>query len=482
MKRVVIAGGGIAGLSIAHALRSEAPDADVIVLQAEARVGGNIRSERIDGYLCEWGADGFLDNSPATLALAGAVGLSPRLMPSRPEARRRFIFRDGRLHEVPGGPGAFLGSGLLSARGKIRIAVEPFARSRPGRDESIHEFAERRIGREAAEILVGTMVSGIFAGDAHALSLRACFPKMWDMETQYRSLFRALLAKRKERKNSDAGIGSPTGTLTSFAGGMEELVVAVAQALGPAVRTGSPVEGLRARRSPAGGLGPRPVGARAFSILSSGRTIEADAVVLAGPSSDTATLVQSFDPTLAGLLTNIRTAPIAVVCLGYDAAALAADRGPLNGFGFLVPRGQGPRILGALWETSIYEGRAPEGKALMRIMIGGATDPDAIHMSDDELVHTVRADLERTMSLRIIPEFVRIIRHQRGIPQYTVGHPARLARIDAQLQGHPGLFLAGNSYRGVSINSCVAEAPGIAARIADHLRSQTLAEEFTAVR
>ena len=481
MKRVVIAGGGIAGLSIAYALRSEAPDADVIVLQAEPRVGGNIRSERVDGYLCEWGADGFLDNSPATLALAEAVGLTPRLMPSRPDARRRFIFRDGRLHEVPTGPGAFLRSGLLSARGKIRIAGEPFARSRPGRDESIHEFAERRIGREAAEILVGTMVSGIFAGDAHALSLRACFPKMWDMETQYRSLFRALIAKRKERK-SDAGIGSPTGTLTSFTDGMEEFVIALAQALGSTVRTSSPVEGLRARRPLAGGLGPRPVGARAFSILSAGRTIEADAVVLAGPASDAATLVQPFDSTLAGLLTNIRTAPIAVVCLGYDAAALAADRGPLNGFGFLVPRGQGPRILGALWETSIYEGRAPEGKAFMRVMIGGATDPDAIHMSDDELVRTVRADLERAMGLRIAPAFVRIIRHQRGIPQYTVGHPARLARIDALLQAHPGLFLAGNSYRGVSINACVAEAPGIASRIADHLRSQTLAEEYAAAR
>jgi oxygen-dependent protoporphyrinogen oxidase len=263
---------------------------------------------------------------------------------------------------------------------------------------------------------------------------------------------------------------------------MEEFVVAVAQALGSSVRTGSPVEGLRARRGFAAGLGPRPVGARAFSVLSSGRTIEADAVVLAGPSSDAATLVQPFDPTLAGLLTNIRTAPIAVVCLGYDAAALAADRGPLNGFGFLVPRGQGPRILGALWETSIYEGRAPAGKALMRVMIGGATDPDAVHLPDDELIRIVREDLEGTMELRIVPEFVRIIRHQRGIPQYTVGHPTRLARIDALLQAHPGLYFAGNSYRGVSINSCVAEAPGIAARIADHLRSQTLAEEYAAAR
>jgi oxygen-dependent protoporphyrinogen oxidase len=480
MKRVVIAGGGIAGLSVAHALRVETPDVEVIVLQGDPRVGGNIRSERSDGYLCEWGADGFLDNSPPTLALVDAVGLTPRLMPSRDEARRRFVFRHGRLHEVPTSPGAFVRSGLLSLGGKLRIFGEPFARPRPGRDESIHQFAERRIGREAADALVDTMVSGIFAGDAHALSLRACFPKMWDMETEYRSLFRAMLAKRKTHKKTD-GIGSPTGTLTSFPGGMEELVVAVAGALGHTVRTSSPVEALRSRRAPTGGE-PRPVGARAFSVLSGGRSIEADAVVLAGPASDSAALVEPFDPSLAGLLGSIRTAPIVVVCLGYDAATLAADRGPLNGFGFLVPRGEGPRILGALWESSIYEGRAPAGKALMRVMIGGATDPGAVSLPQDELVRIVRADLEKTMHLRIVPEFVRIIRHARGIPQYTVGHPSRLARIDAALQAHPGLFLAGNSYRGVSINSCVAEAPSLAARIADHLRSQALAEEFAVAR
>ena len=479
MKRVVIAGGGIAGLSVAYALRSEAPDAEVIVLQGEPRVGGNIRSERVDGYLCEWGADGFLDSSPPTLALAGAVGLTPRVTPSRPEAHRRFVFRNGRLHEVPTGPGAFLRSGLLSLAGKMRIAGEPFARPRPGYDESIHQFAERRIGREAAEVLVGSMVSGIFAGDSLALSLRGCFPKMWEMETEYGGLFRALIAKRKQRR-SDAAIGSPTGTLTSFVDGMEEFVVALAGALRETVRTSSPVDGLRARRTPGGG--PRPVGARGFSIMSAGRTIEADAVVLAGPASDSASLIEPFDPTLAGFLGNIRTAPIVVVCLGFDAPAVEADRGPLNGFGFLVPRGEGPRILGALWETSIYEGRAPAGKALMRVMIGGATDLDAIHLSDEDLIRTVRADLERTMGLRIVPEFVKIIRHRRGIPQYLVGHPARLARIDTMLQAYPGLFLAGNSYRGVSINSCIAEAPGIAARVADHLRSQRLAEDYALAR
>src|SRR5262249_23116815 len=173
---------------------------------------------------------------------------------------------------------------------------------------------------------------------------------------------------------------------------------------------------------------PRLVGARAFSLACGTHLVEADAVVLAGPACETADLVRSCSPAAAGLLAGIHTAPLPVVCLGYDLAALTADRGPLEGFGFLVPRGEGPRILGALWESSIYPGRAPVGKALLRVMIGGATDPGAVDVADAELVSIVRTDLERTMGLRIEPELVHLIRHWRRIPQCTIGHQTRLAR------------------------------------------------------
>jgi oxygen-dependent protoporphyrinogen oxidase len=465
MNRIVIVGGGIAGLSIAFELRQMAPDMEVVLLEGSGRVGGNIRSEHADGYICEWGPDGFLDNSPPTLDLVRRLGLESRLRPSRPDARRRFIYRHGRLHEVPLGPLGFARTRLLSTRGKLRILAEPLAARRPERDESIHEFAERRIGREAAEVMVGSMVSGIFAGDAQELSLRACFPKMWDMETEYGSLVRAMIAKRRQRRPGD-GMGAPTGTLTSFADGMQELPRALGAALPEIVRTGSPVLALRRRDD-----GIRPVGARRFSVISTDRPIEADAVVLAGPADFSADLVRPFDATLAGVLNGIPTASLAVACLGYDAAALEAERGPLNGFGFLAPRGEGLRILGALWETSIYEGRAPRGRALIRAMIGGATDREAASLTEAELTAIVRADLHRSMGLTIDPVFVKVIRHRRGIPQYTVGHPSRLARAESLLKAHPGLVLAGNSYRGVSINSCIAEAPGIARQVVEHLRA-----------
>jgi oxygen-dependent protoporphyrinogen oxidase len=476
--RVAIVGGGVAGLSVAHALRAQAPEAEVVVLERGERVGGNVRSELIDGYLCESGPDGFLDNAPATLELVDAIGLTPRIVRSRDEARRRYLFRRGRLHEVPTSPGAFLTSRLLSPVGRLRVLAEPFVSRPPRHDESILGFAERHIGREAAQVLVGSMVSGIFAGDASQLSLKSAFPKMHDMEAQYRSLVRAMLAKRR----NENGMGAPAGRLTSFAGGMEDLVRAAAAALGDAVRTESRVAELQVRRGFHDALRPRLVGARGFSLGCRTRQIEADAVVLAGPAHETAELVRDFSPEASRLLAGIHTAPLAVVCLGYDQAALAAERGPLDGFGFLVPRGEGPRILGALWETSIYPDRAPAGKALLRVMIGGATDLAAVELPDADLLSTVRADLQQTMGLRMAPSFVHIVRHWRGIPQYTIGHQGRLERIEAALGAHRGLFLAGNCYRGVSINACIEDARRVAGNVADHLRTLETHTGYRAAR
>ncbi|HSC28671.1 MAG TPA: protoporphyrinogen oxidase [Vicinamibacterales bacterium] len=454
MKSIVVAGGGVAGLSIAYAIRKRDPGAKVTVLEQRSRPGGNIRSEVVDGYTCEWGPDGFLDNVPETLALVKDLGIEGALRPSMITARRRYIFRRGRLHEVPASPLTFLTTGLLSFPGKLRVFAEPFAGKRPSVDETIHDFAARRIGGEAAAVMVDSMVSGIFAGNARTLSLRACFPTMWQLETDYGSLVRALIATRNRRTRNDAA-GAPAGRLTSFDGGMEDLVRALSHALGSSLRTSARVTSIR--RRPSGVNGP-------FSIATSAGALEADAVILTGPASESAEIIRPFDAALASLLLEIPTAPLAVVCLGYDQAVIAGERGPLDGFGFLVPRSENIRLLGALWETSIYPKRAPEGKALIRAMIGGALDHGAVQLEDDELVGAVRADLRTTMGLEAGPEFVRIIRHPRGIPQYDVGHRDRLQQIEALLESRPGLFLAGNSYRGVSINSCIAEAGPIAER------------------
>ena len=452
MKRVVIAGGGIAGLSIAWAIRRGDPGAQIVVLERGCRLGGNIVTDEIDGYTCEAGPNGFLDNAPDTRQVVRTLGLETRLQPSNDAARRRYVYRQGRLHEVPASLMSGLRTALLSLGGKLRLVCEPLARRRPDGDETIHAFAARHIGEEAASVLVNSMVSGVFAGDPKALSLRACFPRLWDLEERHGSLVRAMVATRRQRTAADAP-AAPAGRLTSFTRGMGELVDGFARVLADAIRLDTPA--LDVRRDPETGN---------WNVTTAKGFLEADAVVLAGPSSETSELLRTADPRLARELDGIPAAPLAVVCLGYDATRIR----PLDGFGFLVPRGEGIRILGALWESSIYPGRAPAGRALLRVMIGGACDRSAVSLGDDELLAVVRADLHKTMGIAVVPEFVRITRHRRGIPQYEVGHLARLERIARLTARHPGLYLAGSSYRGVSMNSCVAEAEGMAGAVLKH--------------
>lgn len=456
-QRIVVVGAGIAGLSIAHALvrGAEAQGIEVTVLEHASRPGGNIRTELVDGYTYEWGPNGFLDNVPATLELIADLGLRDRLQPSDDRARRRYIVRGGRLHPVPGGPWDFATSGLLSWRGKCRLALEPFARRRLEVDETIHAFATRRIGREAADVLVDSMVSGVFGGDAHALSLRACFPKMWQLEADHGGLVRAWLARRQAHpRRSGEAIGAPVGRLTSLRGGSEELVKALAARLGTIVRTGVAVRSVRTE------------GAR-FSVEAGGEVIAADGVVMACGAASTARIIRSLDGQAAETLESMPTAGMVVVGLGYDSAALPR---PLDGFGYLVPRREGMRTLGCLWDSSVYPGRAPDGHVLLRVMIGGATDPSAVALDDDALPRVVRAELRGVLGIEATPTFVRIVRHRSGIPQYTVGHLTRLAHVESRLAAHRGIVLAGNAYRGVSINSCIAEAPTTAAGLLAHCR------------
>lgn len=453
---VSIVGGGIAGLSVAHALLAEGAAAHGIslaVLERAPRLGGHIRTEHIDGFVCESGPNGFLDNAPATLALVRDLGLDAQVQPSDDRARTRFIVRGGHLQKVPDGPLGLIGSELLSWHGKLRLAMEPFARRRAEGDETIHAFASRRIGREAADVLVDPMVSGIFGGNARALSLRACFPNMWDLETKHGSLVRAMVARRRQRKARGGAIGAPLGRLTSFRGGAEVLIRRLADQLGDVARTGVEVSDVTAD------------GDRYRLHIAGQAPMEADAVVLASGAATTARMVRALDVPLSAELAAMPTASMVVVCLGYEAAGLAH---PLNGFGYLIPRSEGMRTLGVLWDSSVYPGRAPAGRVLMRVMLGGATDPEAVDLDDDSILEVVRRELKVAMGVEATPRLVHIVRHRTGIPQYTVGHLERLARAEERLAQWPGLALAGNAYRGVSMNACIADAKNVAARVLEH--------------
>lgn len=504
MPHIVIVGGGITGLALAWRLSRLAADTavQVTVLERHDRTGGLIRSELVDGYLCEYGPSGFLDNAPATLALVKEAGLEPRLVVSHDRARRRYVFRGGRLHRIPTSIGGFVATSVLSWRGKLRVLLEPIASRAPEGDESIEAFAIRRIGREAAQTLIDPMVAGIFGGDPRELSLRACFPRLWDLERRYGGLMWGLAARtveaatrsfaeavaraarRRPRPDPDRPAGGtesegpdlvprerppgpagPVGRLLSFAGGMSDLVDKLTGGVGEGLRLGHRVVTLDAVPRPiAPGATLAPGPQYLVDVEGVGR-IEADVVVLTGPATESAAVLARLDPALSAVLRQIPTAALVVVALGYDAAALVDAGVRLDGFGFLVPRDEPPRLLGVLWESSIYPGRAPDGKVLLRAMLGGARDPWAVHLDDETLLQVVRRDLRRTMGIGTDPEFVRIIRHRTGLPQYTLGHLDRLAAMEAHLGRHPGLFLGGHAYRGVGINACIAEAEALARRV-----------------
>lgn len=476
--RVAILGAGIAGLSLAHALRREAARrgaaADVTVLEAGDRPGGRIRTTREDGWLIEWAANAIQGAEGAAWGVAEEVGLAPDRVIARANSARRYICRGGALHLVPLSPGALFGFGAISPAARARVVLEPFFARRVTHDETVHEYATRHIGEEAARVLVGAAVRGIFAGDARKLSVDAAFPIMREMERDHRSLVFAMIARmgaaRKAARKSAAGDGgtgdgatrggtpqaSPAAgpgrrALWSLTRGLESYVEALAAQLGGALKLRSPVLSIQRRDGSGYAL-----------ALASGARLEADAVVLATPPRAAAALLHDLAPGAARLLSSITSAGLNVVAMGFRPEAF---RTPPDGYGFLVSPGDDLDILGALFESNLFPDRAPEGRVLVRAMVGGAERPELVTKSDAELIALSMKALDRTLGMRSGPERTWIIRQEDAIPQYAVGHLGMLAEIEAKLAALPGIHLAGNGYRGVSVASLLEDAERLAERV-----------------
>jgi len=454
MQKVAIIGAGISGLSTAYAIERLAAEAgaevDVTVFEREERTGGKIWSIKEEGYLCEWGPNGFLDSKPMTLELCEQLGIRDQLERSNDNARKRFIYSGGILNRLPENGPMFLQSKLISWPGKIRLAQEFFKPKRTdGVDETLAEFARRRLGPEALDKLIGPMVSGIFAGNPETMSLKSCFPRIYELEQEFGGLLKAMIKLAKQKKaeikagKQVASAAGPGGVLTSFVGGIQELTDATARGLKGTVRTGAEITGLK------------PVDGGWEVRLADSSTFDVDVVVSAAPAHTVKDLTWSFDGELSELLGGIPYAPMNVICLGYEKEKIARD---LDGFGYLIPKKEGCEILGTLWDSSIFPERAPEGHVLLRSMMGGATNPEAINLNDTEVLERTMAELKKIMGIEEAPDFVRIFRHQRAIPQYIVGHSDRLAAINAQLKQHEGLILTGNALFGVGLNDCVNAA------------------------
>jgi oxygen-dependent protoporphyrinogen oxidase len=433
--KLLVIGGGISGLSLAYFL-SDNQDIDLTVLESEDRPGGKIWSDKSEGYLCEWGVNGFLNNKPRTIELADLLGISP--LKSSDAARKRFIFSGGKLNLMPESPPAFFKSGLMSWPGKLRITMEPFISRGTRDDETLADFARRRLGREAYEKLIDPMASGIYAGDPERMSLKSCFPRIHEMEQTYGSLIRAMFKLMAERKKSVSA--APSGVLTSFLGGMQSMVDAIRAHLGGRLRTKCKVSAIERTGS----------GYRVH--LSDASVLEAEAVVLAVPAHQATLILKELDSAVSKALDEIPYPSLAVVCTGYDRARLGQG---FDAFGFLVPYREQRKVLGTLFDSSIFDGRAPDGKVLIRSMVGGARASDLARRDEKAIADTVLAEYRDILEIKVDPEFVRVYRHEKAIPQYLVGHTEKLQAVDALMERNPGLYITGNAFRGVSVNDCV---------------------------
>jgi oxygen-dependent protoporphyrinogen oxidase len=439
---VVVIGGGIAGLAAAHRLVELLPESRPVLVEAEPRLGGKLRTERFDGFVIEASADSFLSRKQRGVGLCEELGLQDELVGRRPEYARTFVRRGRELLPLPEGLtgliptdlGALEASALLSPEGKARLAAEPDVPVAAGAaDESIASFVSRRLGREAYENLVEPLMTGIYGGGGEQLSLQSTFPRLRALELEHGSVLQGLAAQ------STGDGGHPP--FVSLASGMDTLVRRLAGALEGRVELvlGTPARSLRRRSQ---GFGAK---------LEHGAVLSADAVILATPAFASAPLLAGVDAGLAELHAEIPYASSAIVTLAYREDDVAH---PLDGYGYVVPQAEGTDVIACTWTSRKWEGRGPEDAVLIRVYAGRFGREDVTELSDKALEALAREELG-LLGITAEPTLMRVHRWSRGMPQYVLGHPERLARIEAAVSRHPGLALAGAAYRGVGVPDCI---------------------------
>jgi protoporphyrinogen/coproporphyrinogen III oxidase len=452
MKRIAIIGGGISGLSAAYRLqkaRQAGVPVEYTLFESSARLGGSISSERIEGCMVEAGPDSFLTEKPWAAALCKELGLADQIIGSNDSQRKTYIVVHNKLIPLPDGlmfmvptklvPTAL--SPLFSLGTKVRMARELLHPPRPMQgDETVGELVERHFGAEVVDRLADPLLSGVYGGDANKLSARAVLPRFVEMEEKYGSLSRAMLAAHK--KMAAGAKSQPARSLfSSLKNGMQQMVDGVVAQLKP--------EALRLRTR-VRGIYPHNDGWRL--AIEMGEDSYCDAVVLATPANVAGALLEAVDAELANDLLGVTYSSSVTVALGYYLEQL--QHLP-PGFGFLVPRSEGTRMLACTFVHNKFPHRTPADKGLLRCFLGGARDEAVLSLSDDELLAAVRAELKNIVKLNANPIFARVYRWRGAMAQYESGHIARVQRIEKRVSAITGLAIAGNAFHGIGVPDCV---------------------------
>jgi oxygen-dependent protoporphyrinogen oxidase len=471
MKRIIIIGGGVAGLGAAYKVTraaSEGHAVEFVLLEKDQRLGGKIQTEIVPdpsekgSFIVDGGPDCFLTEKPACHRIARLTGIFDDELPTDDSRRRTWILSRGKLHQMPDGvmmfaPTKFVPfatTGLFSWPGKIRMAMDLFIPPRkvvPGElnDETLESFVVRRMGRECLDRLAEPLVGGVHASDPRQMSLAATFPRLLEMEQNYGSLLKAFIAVRQKieemrRKYPPKPGEKPRTFFTSFVNGMQQLTDRMADVAGrKKIHIGISVSSVK--RIGGGGWSAH---------LSDGSTIEGDAVILAAESWAAEPLVRPIDHAIADALTAIPASSSATISVAFNEGDAGFD---LNAFGVLCPLVESRALMAATYSSTKWPGRAPQGKVLLRGFVGGPHNQQILKRSDEELVKIVLAEFHEIVGLNPFakPLFSRVFRWHLGMPQYTLGHLDRVALIENRSAQIPGLALAGGSYRGVGVPNCI---------------------------
>jgi protoporphyrinogen/coproporphyrinogen III oxidase len=447
MKRIAIIGGGISGLSAAYVLeqhRRPGAPLEYALYESSSRLGGVLRTEHVDGCLVEAGPDSFLTEKPWAANLCRELGIGDQLIGSNDAQRKTYILVRGRLVPMPDGllfmvPTRFLSSALspmFSLSTKLRFMREWFHSPRNSdADESVAALVQRHYGSEMVERIADPLLAGVYGGEASRLSLRAVLPRFADMESQYGSLGRGMFKAHRKRAAENK---SPL--FTSLKGGMQQMSDAIVACLpATSVRLSTPVEVVRYHN-------------RSWSVAASGEAQCFDTVVMALQAPAAGKLLRAASDALASELNAILYSSSVTVALAFDEKVRAALP---PGFGFLVPRTEGKRLLAVTFVHNKFSHRAPENRALLRCFLGGSRDEQAIELSEEEVVRVVRQELRQILGLTTDPLFTRVYKWKDAMAQYNVGHLERLERIERLRRSLPGLELCGNAYRGIGVPDCI---------------------------
>jgi len=459
MPRIAIIGGGISGLSAAFALeekrRAGAP-VEYVLFESSARLGGVLVTDRVEGCLVEAGPDSFITEKPWAADLCRKIGLGDQLIGSNDSERKTHILTKGKLVVMPDGlmfmvptkilPTVF--SPLFSLRTKMRMAAEWFhPPHKATADETVAEMVERHYGPEMVDRLADPLLSGVYGGEASQLSVRAVLARFAEMEAKHGSLGRAMLAARKKMAGANRRPAPPL--FTSLKEGMQQMVDALRSRLDPralciscSVQSAFPQDG-------------------GWTISAGYQSDQFDALIIATPARAASALLQ-FNEALSRELGEIRYSSSVTVTLGYDETV---RRSLPPGFGFLVPRSEGRRMLAATFVHNKFPHRAPENRAIVRCFLGGSRDEEILDRNEDQILQIVRSELQQIIGLAAEPLFTRVYKWKAAMAQYSVGHLERLQRIEALRQKFPGLALAGNGFNGIGVPDCVRSGTEAAAKV-----------------